>query len=139
MVTLQLVIALPSMITVQAPQSRLSQPYFVPVRLDASRSAHKSGVDGSSLYCTASPFTVIRVMAVGNIYEPDHANSILAAGRADLVALARPHLVDPFWTLRAAAQLNYRDVHCPPQYLNGLSQLARNLQREAEAAGVLRV
>jgi anthraniloyl-CoA monooxygenase len=81
----------------------------------------------------------LATMAVGNIYEPDHANSILAAGRADLVALARPHLVDPFWTLRAAAQLNYRDVHCPPQYLNGLSQLARNLQREAEAAGVLRV
>ena len=42
-------------------------------------------------------------MAVGNIYEPDHANSILAAGRADLVALARPHLIDPIWTLRAAA------------------------------------
>ena len=81
----------------------------------------------------------LATMAVGNIYEPDHANSILAAGRADLVALARPHLVDPFWTLRAAAQLDYRDVHCPPQYLNGLSQLARNLKREAEAAAALRV
>jgi anthraniloyl-CoA monooxygenase len=46
----------------------------------------------------------VATMAVGNIYEPDHANSILAAGRADLVALARPHLVDPMWTLRAAAQ-----------------------------------
>jgi anthraniloyl-CoA monooxygenase len=78
----------------------------------------------------------LATMAVGNIYEPDHANSILAAGRADLVALGRPHLVDPFWTLRAAAQLDYRDVHCPPQYLNGLSQLARNLKREAEAAGL---
>jgi anthraniloyl-CoA monooxygenase len=75
----------------------------------------------------------LATMAVGNIYEPDHANSILAAGRADLVALARPHLIDPFWTLRAAAQLDYRDVHCPPQYLNGLAQLARNLKREAEA------
>jgi anthraniloyl-CoA monooxygenase len=81
----------------------------------------------------------LATMAVGNIYEPDHANSILAAGRADLVALARPHLVDPFWTLRAAAALDYRDVHCPPQYLNGLSQLARNLKREAEAAAALRV
>jgi anthraniloyl-CoA monooxygenase len=80
----------------------------------------------------------LATMAVGNIYEPDHANSILAAGRADLVALARPHLVDPFWTLRAAAALDYRDVHCPPQYLNGLSQLARNLKREAEAAAALR-
>ena len=81
----------------------------------------------------------LATMAVGNIYEPDHANSILAAGRADLIALARPHLIDPFWTLRAAAQLDYRDVHVPPQYLNGMSQLARNLKREAEAAAALRV
>ncbi|HET9812480.1 MAG TPA: bifunctional salicylyl-CoA 5-hydroxylase/oxidoreductase [Sphingomicrobium sp.] len=81
----------------------------------------------------------LATMAVGNIYEPDHANSILAAGRADLIALGRPHLVDPFWTLRAAAALDYRDVHCPPQYLNGLAQLARNLKREAEAAAALRV
>jgi len=81
----------------------------------------------------------LATIAVGNIYEPDHANSILAAGRADLVALARPHLVDPMWTLRAAAALDYRDIYCPPQYLNGLSQLARNLKREAEAAAALRV
>jgi len=81
----------------------------------------------------------LATMAVGNIYEPDHANSILAAGRADLVALARPHLVDPFWTLRAAAQLDYRDVAIPPQYLNGMAQLARNLKREADATAALRV
>jgi anthraniloyl-CoA monooxygenase len=81
----------------------------------------------------------LATMAVGNIYEPDHANSILAAGRADLVALARPHLVDPFWTLRAAAQLDYRDVAVPPQYLNGMAQLARNMKRDAEAAAALRV
>jgi len=81
----------------------------------------------------------LATMAVGNIYEPDHANSILAAGRADLVALGRPHLVDPMWTLRAAAALDYRDIHIPPQYLNGMSQLARNLKREAEAAAAARV
>jgi anthraniloyl-CoA monooxygenase len=81
----------------------------------------------------------LATMAVGNIYEPDHANSILAAGRADLVALARPHLIDPFWTLRAAASLDYRDVYVPPQYLNGMAQLARNLKREAEAAAALKV
>ncbi|HUP66848.1 MAG TPA: FAD-dependent monooxygenase, partial [Sphingomicrobium sp.] len=80
----------------------------------------------------------LATMAVGNIYEPDHANSILAAGRADLVALARPHLIDPMWTLRAAAQLDYRDIYIPPQYLNGMSQLARNLKREAEVAAALR-
>jgi anthraniloyl-CoA monooxygenase len=47
-------------------------------------------------------------------------------------ALARPHLIDPMWTLRAAAQHDYRGVHVPPQYLGGMSQLARNLAREAE-------
>jgi anthraniloyl-CoA monooxygenase len=81
----------------------------------------------------------LATMAVGNIYEPDHANSILAAGRADLVALGRPHLIDPMWTLRAAAALDYRDIYIPPQYLNGMAQLARNLKREAEAAAALRV
>ncbi|HEX6374563.1 MAG TPA: bifunctional salicylyl-CoA 5-hydroxylase/oxidoreductase [Allosphingosinicella sp.] len=74
----------------------------------------------------------IATMAVGNIYESDHVNSILAAGRADLVALARPHLIDPMWTLRAAAGHDYRGVHVPPPYLGGMAQLARNLQREAE-------
>jgi anthraniloyl-CoA monooxygenase len=76
----------------------------------------------------------LATMAVGNITDPDQANSILAAGRADLVALGRPHLIDPFWTLRAAAQLDYRDIHVPPQYLNGQAQLARLFQREAELA-----
>ncbi|WP_373696395.1 bifunctional salicylyl-CoA 5-hydroxylase/oxidoreductase [Hyphobacterium marinum] len=71
-------------------------------------------------------------MAVGNIYETDHVNSILAAGRADLVALARPHLADPNWTLRAAAELGYREADIPPQYRAGIAQLARNLERAAE-------
>ena len=76
----------------------------------------------------------VATMAVGNIYETDHVNSILAAGRADLVALARPHLIEPMWTLRAAALQDYRDVHVPPQYIGGMAQLARNLKREQEAA-----
>jgi anthraniloyl-CoA monooxygenase len=74
----------------------------------------------------------VSTMAVGNIYESDHVNSILAAGRADLVALARPHLIDPMWTLRAAAGHGHRGVAVPPQYLAGMAQLARNLAREAE-------
>ena len=74
----------------------------------------------------------VTTMAVGNIYEPDHVNSILAAGRADLVALARPHLIDPMWTLRAAAGQDYRRIAVPPPYLGGMAQLARNLAREAE-------
>jgi anthraniloyl-CoA monooxygenase len=76
----------------------------------------------------------VSTMAVGNIYEPDHVNSILAAGRADLVALARPHLIDPMWTLRAAAGHDYREINVPPPYRGGMSQLARNMKRDAEAA-----
>ena len=76
----------------------------------------------------------LATMAVGNIYEPDHVNAILAAGRADLVALARPHLVDPYWTLHAAAAFGYDGVHVPPPYLNGQAQLTRNLKRAAEMA-----
>ena len=75
----------------------------------------------------------VAVMAVGNIYEADHVNSILAAGRADLVALARPHLIDPMWTLRQAAAFDYREVAVPPPYLAGQAQLTRNLKR-ADAA-----
>ncbi len=74
----------------------------------------------------------LATMAVGNIYEPDHVNSILAGGRADLVALGRPHLVDPMWTLRAAAGADYRGVAVPRPYEAGMSQLARNLARAAE-------
>src|SRR3954447_2745727 len=51
----------------------------------------------------------IATIAVGNIFEADHVNSIIAAGRADLCALARPHLADPFWTLHAAAELDYTE------------------------------
>jgi anthraniloyl-CoA monooxygenase len=74
----------------------------------------------------------VSTMAVGNIYEPDHVNSILAAGRADLVALARPHLIDPMWTLRAAAGHDHREIRVPPPYRSGMAQLARNMKREAE-------
>jgi anthraniloyl-CoA monooxygenase len=71
----------------------------------------------------------IATMAVGAIFEPDHVNSIVMAGRADLCAIARPHLADPFWTLHAAAQLGFSDVPWPPQYLSGKAQLERNLAR----------
>jgi anthraniloyl-CoA monooxygenase len=78
--------------------------------------------------------TGIATMAVGAIFEPDHVNSILMAGRADLCALARPHLADPYWTLHAAAQLGYHDVEWPVQYLSGRDQLERNLARAAQLA-----
>ena len=67
----------------------------------------------------------IATMAVGNITEPDHVNSILMAGRADLVCLARPHLADPYWTLHAAARLGYTGATWPKPYLAGRDQLYR--------------
>ncbi len=76
----------------------------------------------------------IATMAVGAIFEPDHVNSIVMAGRADLCALARPHLADPYWTLHAAAQQGYHDMPWPPQYLAGKAQLERNLARAAQMA-----
>jgi anthraniloyl-CoA monooxygenase len=80
----------------------------------------------------------VSTMAVGNIFETDHVNSILAAGRADLVAIGRPHMIDPMWTLRAAAQHEYRGAAVPPAYLNGMSQLARNMKRASEQEAALR-
>lgn len=79
----------------------------------------------------------IPTIAVGNIYEPDHVNSIIASGRADLCAVARPHLANPSWTLQAAAQLQHAEQWWPQQYLSGKSQLERNLQRAALLAGAV--
>jgi anthraniloyl-CoA monooxygenase len=76
--------------------------------------------------------TGIPTIAVGNITDPDQVNSILVAGRADLCALARPHLADPQWTLRAAATLGYTEQWWPQQYLSGKAQLERNLARAKE-------
>ncbi len=76
----------------------------------------------------------IATMAVGNITDADQVNSIVAAGRADLVALARPHLADPYFTLHAAAQLGYDEQHWPEQYLTGREQYLRNLRRAAQIA-----
>lgn len=59
----------------------------------------------------------IPVMAVGAILGPDHANTLLAAGRADLCAMARPHLVNPHTTLQAAIQYEHYDQFWPKPYL----------------------
>ena len=74
----------------------------------------------------------IATIAVGNIFEADHVNSIVAAGRADLCAIARPHLADPAWTLHAAAQQGFSAAGWPQQYLTGKEQLERNLARAAQ-------
>jgi anthraniloyl-CoA monooxygenase len=72
----------------------------------------------------------ILTMAVGAISEADHANSIIAAGRADLCAVARPHLANPAWTLHEAARLQTRAIDWPAPYLSGRDQLYREIARQ---------
>jgi anthraniloyl-CoA monooxygenase len=76
----------------------------------------------------------VPTITVGNIFEADHVNTIIAAGRADLCALARPHLADPAWTLHAAAEQGVKDIVWPKQYVGGKVQLERNLERAAQLA-----
>lgn len=79
----------------------------------------------------------IATMAVGAIFEADHVNSIVAAGRADLCAIARPHLANPAWTLMEAARIGHTSgigADWPVQYLSGKNQLERNLERERALA-----
>ena len=79
----------------------------------------------------------IATMAVGNITEPDHVNSIIAAGRADLCALARPHLSNPHFALHAAAELGYAEQAWPKQYLAGKAQFERTLKRDSDPAIII--
>ncbi|MFN5350023.1 MAG: bifunctional salicylyl-CoA 5-hydroxylase/oxidoreductase [Polaromonas sp.] len=72
----------------------------------------------------------IQTMAVGAISESDQVNSIIAAGRADLCAIARPHLADPAWTLHEAAKLQSRHVSWPLPYLSGRDQLYREISKQ---------
>jgi anthraniloyl-CoA monooxygenase len=72
-------------------------------------------------------------IAVGNVTEADQVNGIIAAGRADLVAIGRPHLSDPHWTLHAAAQLGYAGIAWPKQYYLGRVQLERETERARNA------
>jgi anthraniloyl-CoA monooxygenase len=78
----------------------------------------------------------ICTMAVGNIYEADHANSILMAGRADLIVIGRPHLSDPYWTLREGAKTGDRHAAWPLPYSAGRDQIWRLADRDAESFNV---
>ena len=75
----------------------------------------------------------IATMAVGAISEADHANSIIAAGRADLCAVGRPHLADPAWTLHEAAKLQSQAIAWPRQYLSGRDQMYREQAKQKAA------
>jgi len=68
------------------------------------------------------------------VTDPDQVNGIVAAGRADLVAIGRPHLSDPHWTLHAAATLGYSGVQWPNQYHLGRLQLERETERARSVA-----
>jgi anthraniloyl-CoA monooxygenase len=81
----------------------------------------------------------VATMCVGAITTPDQVNTILAAGRADLVALARPHLVDPFFTMKAAAWYGVPSIFCPPQYQPGKDQIFRNSVRDRADLEDLRI
>ena len=72
----------------------------------------------------------IPTIAVGAISEADHVNSIVAAGRADLCAVARPHLANPAWTLTEAAKIGYTPIAWPKQYVSGKSQMESLFARE---------
>jgi anthraniloyl-CoA monooxygenase len=69
--------------------------------------------------------TGIPTMAVGGIASVDDANTIIMSGRADLCVVARPHLVDPYWTLNASLDQGYRMPHFPVQYRSGRSARRR--------------
>jgi anthraniloyl-CoA monooxygenase len=76
----------------------------------------------------------VPTIAVGAISEADHVNSIIAAGRADLCAIARPHLANPAWTLNEAAKIGYETIAWPVQYLAAKRQLETNYQRAQQQA-----
>ncbi len=74
----------------------------------------------------------IATMAVGNITSADQVNTVLLQGRSDLVALARPHLYNPYFTLQAAASYDYQEQFWPNPYLSGKAQAHRLLVRQRE-------
>ncbi len=80
----------------------------------------------------------IATMAVGAISEADHVNSIIAAGRADLCAVARPHLANPAWTLTEAAKIGFTEVDWPRPYRSAKMQMEANFAREKAQAGAAR-
>lgn len=105
-------------------------------------SAGQTSVEASPIYgrMFQTPFSDrirneagLATMAVGNITDADQVNSILLAGRADLVCLARPHLADPYWTLHAAIQLGDKATEWPLPYLPGRDQARRLAERASEA------
>lgn len=106
-------------------------------------SAGQTSVDAQPVYgrMFQTPFAdrirhevAMPTMAVGNIFEPDHVNSILMAGRADLVCLGRPHLANANWTNLAAISLADQQQAWPLPYLAGREQAYRLAERAEQMA-----
>jgi len=76
---------------------------------------------------------------VGAVTSADQVNTLLAGGKADLVALGRPHLANPYLTLQASAWYQHTGQFWPPQYLPGMDQAQRNAPREREEMTALRL
>lgn len=85
-----------------------------------------------AVYNGTKPGARSLVIAVGNIVEADQVNSIVATGRADLVALGRPHLPDPVWTLRASAAAGDLTQFVPPPYILRQDQARRLANKAAD-------
>ena len=81
----------------------------------------------------------IATMTVGAVTTPDQVNTLLASGKADLVALARPHLTNPYFTLQASAWYQHLSQFWPPQYLPGRDQAFRNAARDRAELTELRI
>jgi anthraniloyl-CoA monooxygenase len=61
----------------------------------------------------------IPTIVAGNITSADQANTLVAAGRTDIVAFGRPIMNDPHFVLKAAARYGHTDQYWPPQYMSG--------------------
>ncbi|MGA7273159.1 MAG: FAD-dependent monooxygenase [Acidimicrobiia bacterium] len=69
--------------------------------------------------------TPMPTMTVGSVSSADDVNTVLVAGRADICLLARPHLIDPYWTLNSAIDQDYGGHPWPVQYLRGVTARRR--------------
>jgi len=100
--------------------------------------AHQKPVYGRMYQVPFSDFirteAGVKTMTAGNITLPEQMNTILAADRADLIALARPHLNEPAFTRKAAMHYGVTDPSWPLQYKTGEGQMLREAEKDKEKA-----
>ena len=94
----------------------------------------------SRLLSTLQDVGAVEQSGAGGDYRVGGGLVDIAAGALpgrSLIAAARPHLADPAWTLRAAAEQHYDGQWWPPQYRSAKRQLERNLERAAQMTGAV--